>query len=141
MHALDILDLPIDAFAERVRKLIDHTVAYGVDREYGGVFVEGSHNGPAHDLEKEFWQQCEVMIGLLEAYLRFRDDRYLAAYEAVHRFLFRKGINYQVGEMWPLLTREGELVWTHTSHSWKINYHSVRAMIQSKKRLDRILKL
>jgi len=139
MHALDILALPIDAFAERIRRLIDHTVTYGIDREYGGVFVEGCHNGPAHDLEKEFWQQCEVMIGLLEAYIRFGDDRYLAAYEAVHRFLFRKGINYEVGEMWPLLTREGELVWTHTSHSWKINYHSVRAMIQSRQRLDRIV--
>jgi len=139
LHALDVLDVAIDPFTARIRRAIDHTVAYGIDPEYGGVFVEGSHDGPASDYEKEFWQQCEVMIGLLEAYLRFRDERYLAAYEAVHRFMFKKGINYAVGEMWPLLSREGEPIWRHMSHSWKINYHSVRAMIQSRTRLERIL--
>jgi len=31
------------------------------------------------------------------------------------------------------------LIWTHMEHSWKINYHSVRSMIQSINRLDRLL--
>ena len=141
MHALDVLGLPIDEFSDRIRTAVDHAVRYGVDPEYGGLYVEGAHDGPATDLQKEFWQQCEGMIGFLEAYLRFGDQRYLAAYESVHRFMFTKGINFAVGEIWPLLTRQGEPIWTHMSHSWKINYHSVRAMIQSKLRLDRILSL
>lgn len=140
MHALDILGLPIDDYREKLLAMLDHAVKYGVDYEYGGVYVEGLHDGEAQDLEKEFWQQCEVMIGMLEGYLRFGDEKYLRAYEVVHRFMFDKGINYEAGEVWPLLTREGEPIWTHMSHSWKINYHSVRAMIQSKTRLDVILK-
>ena len=139
MHALDVLEVPVDRFREKILKMIDHAVANGIDYEYGGVYVEGPHAGGVHDPQKEFWQQCELMIGMLDVYLRFNDPKYLKAYAAVHRFMFSKGINLPVGELWPLLTREGEPVWTHMSHSWKINYHSVRAMIQSKEKLDVIL--
>ncbi len=139
MHALDVLGSDDAPYRGQVRKMLDHAVNHGIDWEYGGVYVEGSHDGPARDLEKEFWQQCEVMTGMIDAYLRFGDERYLAAYEAVHRFMFTKGINMPVGELWPLLTREGVPIWTHMSHSWKINYHSVRAMIQCRKRLDQAI--
>lgn len=134
-HALDVLGSNVEAYGPQIRTMLAHTLAHGIDWEEGGVYVEGSHEGDATDLEKEFWQQCEVMIGMADAYLRFGDERYIAAYEAVHRFLFGKGINPATGELWPLLTREGEPIWTHTSHSWKVNYHSIRAMIQCRARL------
>ena len=138
MHACDILGIPEDGYRTQILKMLDHAVVNGVDYEYGGVYVEGPHAGGVHDREKEFWQQCEVMIGMLEACLRFKDEKYWKAYEAVHRFMFTKGINFDTGELWPLLTREGKPIWTHMSHSWKVNYHSVRAMIQCVQRLDRI---
>jgi len=58
----------------------------------------------------------------------------------VHRFVFDKMINHPVGEWWPLLGRRGEHVWTHMSHSWKVNYHTVRSMIQTIERLRKLLK-
>jgi mannobiose 2-epimerase len=119
--------------------MLDHAIENGIDYEFDGVYVEGPHAGGVYDRNKEFWQQCEVMIGMLDAYLRFGTPKYLRTYETVHRFMFSKGINFDVGELWPLLTREGEPIWTHMSHSWKINYHSIRAMIQSKEKLDAIL--
>ena len=139
MHALDLLDIGVSDYRGTILKLVDHAVEHGIDYTYGGVYVEGPHAGGVHDREKEFWQQCEAMIGLLDAYLRFGEDKYLIAYEAVHRFVFTKGINFAVGELWPLLTREGEPIWRHTSHAWKINYHSVRGMIQSRLRIEAIL--
>ncbi len=139
MHALDTLGKPVEEYGVPIRKMLDHAVAYGIDRDHGGVYVEGPHDGPARDLTKEFWQQCEVMIGMIDAYRRFGDERYLDAYGAVHRFLFAKGINPETGELWPLLTREGVPIWTHTSHSWKVNYHSVRAMIQCRTKLDELI--
>lgn len=139
MHALDILGIPLDAYIEKFIAMLEHAIENGIDHEFGGVYVEGPHAGGVFDREKEFWQQCEVMIGMLDAYLRFGALKYLRAYESVHRFMFSKGINFDVGEIWPLLTREGEPIWTHMSHSWKINYHSIRAMIQSKEKLDAIL--
>ena len=78
------------------------------------------------------------MIGMLEGCLRFGTEKYWPAYENVHRFVFDKGINRPVGEWWPLLTRVGEPVWRHMSHSWKTNYHSVRAMIQCIRRLYKL---
>lgn len=66
-------------------------------------------------------------------------EKYWPAYENVHRFVFDKMINHPVGEWWPLLAREGEPIWTHMSHSWKVNYHTVRCMVQCIKRLEKLL--
>ncbi len=103
-----------------------------------GVYVEGPHSGGVYDREKEFWQQAEVMIASLDACLLTGDEKYWDAYRNVHRFVFDRVINRDVGEWYPLLTREGEPIWTHMSHSWKVNYHSVRAMVQSIIRLKKL---
>jgi mannobiose 2-epimerase len=69
----------------------------------------------------------------------FGDKKYWKAYMNVHRFVMDKMVNKGVGEWYPLMTREGKPIWTHMGHSWKINYHTVRAMVQSLKRLDIIM--
>lgn len=139
LHALDVLNLPADTYREQFQKSFAHAVRYGVDWEHGGVFVEGSHSGEVYDREKEFWQQAEVLIGFLDAYRLFGDDTYGRAYGNVHRFVLDKMVNHGVGEWWPLMTRPGVPIWTHMSHSWKINYHTVRAVVQSIRRLDRLI--
>jgi mannobiose 2-epimerase len=140
-HALRVLGEASAPYESIMRKQLDHAVAFGIDPEYGGVYVEGPHaGGEAHDKEKEFWQQAETLIGMLDGCLAFGMDPYWTAYERVHRFVFDKMINHDVGEWWPLLSRDGNtLIWTHMGHSWKINYHSVRSMIQSIARLDRLI--
>ncbi|MEK7995851.1 MAG: AGE family epimerase/isomerase [Planctomycetota bacterium] len=138
-HATDILGAgSFEQYEKVIKKATDHGMKNGIDPEYGGVYVEGPHSGGVHDMEKEFWQQAEVMIGMLEACLRFGHKRYWPAYVNVHRFVFDKMINHPVGEWWPLTTREGKPIWTHMSHSWKVNYHTVRCMVQCIKRLERL---
>ena len=122
------------------KRIVDRIVKYGIDRECGGVFVEGPADGPATDFQKEFWQQAEVMTGSLEAYIRLIDKRCLDAYENVHRFVFDKMITKDPGEWLPLLERDGRPVWTHMGTSWKINYHTIRAVIESSRRISAILK-
>lgn len=141
IHALGILKIDPSIHLEVLRTIFDHTIRNGIDEEYGGVFVEGPHSGGVYDREKEFWQQAEVLTALLDAYLLFGDERYLNAYTNVHRFVFDKMINKGVGEWYPLLTRRGDPIWTHMGHSWKINYHTVRSMIQSINRLNKIINL
>lgn len=138
-HALHILKTDPQTFADLFRIIYDHTIDNGIDYEYGGVYVEGPHAGGVYDREKEFWQQAEVLIGLLDAAILLKDEKYWDAYKNVHRFVYDKVVNKGVGEWYPLLTRKGEPIWTHTSNSWKINYHTVRAVIQSIKRLDILL--
>jgi mannobiose 2-epimerase len=138
MHAMEILGTGTDKYRDLLIQIFDHTINNGVDKEYGGVYVEGPHSGGVYDMEKEFWQQAEVMIGTLDACLLTGEEKYWDAYRNVHRFVFDRVINTRVGEWYPLLTREGEPVWTHMSHSWKVNYHSVRAMVQSIIRLKNL---
>jgi mannobiose 2-epimerase len=138
-RALDVLEKPYDDYLDLIRIQFDHALADGIDWEYGGVYVEGSHAGGVYDREKEFWQNAEMLIGLLDACLLFGEEKHWTAYENVHRFVFDKMINHDVGEWWPLMTRDGKPIWTHMSHSWKVNYHTVRSMIQVVQRLDELL--
>jgi mannobiose 2-epimerase len=136
MRALQVLEIPIASFSDIIQKQFDHALKDGIDMEYGGVFVEGSHAGGVYDREKEFWQNAEMLIGLTQACLVFDKENFWPVYKNVHRFVFDKIINHQVGEWWPLLTRQGEPIWTHMSHNWKINYHTIRSMIETINRLD-----
>jgi len=141
LHALDVMGEDWHRYEPVIRKQLGHAVKAGIDFEYGGVYVEGPHDGgPAYDTEKEFWQQAETLIGMLDGCRLFGMDPYWQAYEAVHRFVMDKMVNREVGEWWPLLSRDGDTrIWTHMSHSWKINYHSVRGAIQSIVRLEKLL--
>ena len=139
IHALEILNINKDLYRDDFHTIFEHIVNNGIDTEFGGVYVEGPHSGGVSDREKEFWQQAEVLTALLDAWLIFKDPRYWESYKNVHRFVFDKMINKGVGEWYPLLTREGEPIWTHMGHSWKINYHTVRSMILSIQRLNMIL--
>lgn len=139
IHALKILKINPEDYSDLLRIIFNHTVNNGIDYEFGGVYVEGPHSGGVYDREKEFWQQAEVLIAMLDGVIMFGDEKYWDAYKNVHRFVLDKMVNKEVGEWYPLLSRKGEPIWTHMSHSWKINYHSVRSMIQSIKRLEKIL--
>jgi mannobiose 2-epimerase len=135
IHALKILKIDSADYSDLLKTIFDHTINNGIDYEFGGVFVEGPHSGGVYDKEKEFWQQAEVLIGLLDGVIMFGDEKYWDAYKNVHRFILDKMVNKGVGEWFPLMTRRGEPIWTHMSHSWKISYHTVRSMIQSINRL------
>jgi mannobiose 2-epimerase len=113
----------------RHRLRVPRRVRRGPARRLGG-----------YDTEKEFWQQAETLTGMLDGCLFFGMDPYWQAYEAVHRLAPDTLVNCEVGEWWPLLTRDGSTpIWTHMSHSWKVNCHSVRSVIQSISRLESLL--
>jgi mannose 2-epimerase len=135
IHALNILKIDAKSYSDLFKTIFDHTINNGIDYEFGGVYVEGPHSGGVYDREKEFWQQAEGLIGLLDGVIMFGDERYWNGYINVHRFVMDKMVNKGVGEWFPLMTRKGEPIWTHMSHSWKINYHTVRSMVQNINRL------
>lgn len=139
IHALKILKTDQKNYLDLFKIIFDHTINNGIDFEFGGVYVEGPHSGGVYDKEKEFWQQAEVLTGLLDGVIIFGNEKYWDAYINVHRFVFDKVINKGVGEWYALLSRRGEPIWTHMGNSWKINYHTVRSMIQSIQRLNKIL--
>ena len=140
-HTADILGDPVDLYAEPIQKLYGHCVAYGIDPEHGGVYVEGPMDGPARDTQKEFWQQAEVLVGMLDACLLFGDRKYWGAFAATMDFVWDHMINHDVGEWHALCDRDGTVLWPYLGHAWKISYHTVRSMIQCVKRLKALLDL
>ncbi len=63
-HATDVMGTGWDEYKTIIKQAVDQG-RNGIDPEYGGVDAEGPHAGSAYDMEKEFWQQAEVMIGML----------------------------------------------------------------------------
>jgi len=141
LHATKTMCLPSDTYTHLVRRICDHCVEYGIDHEHGGVFVEGLHNAPARITEKQFWQQAEVMVALLDAYTLFEDEKYWLAFRNVYDFVFDKFVNISAGGEWyERLNRKGSPIDDALGHAWKISYHTIRSMIQIVRRLSSLLK-
>jgi len=138
LHALSVLGVSADPWKEKLRALAEHTVRYGVDPQYGGVYVEGPTDGPARDTQKEFWQQAESLVGLLDCYLLFGERKYWDAFLKVFNFVWERMINHDAGEWFALLDRDGTVKWDYLGHAWKNNYHTTRSMVQTLRRLREI---
>ncbi len=137
--ALEEMGIDVNKYSPLIKKIIDHTVKYGIDYKYGGIYVEGLHNGKVTDDQKEFWQQAEAIIGILYACNLFGYKTYWKVCRNIHNFIANKVINHSTGEWWPLLTRKGEVLWNHMGNSWKINYHTIRSTILSIDLLNKLL--
>lgn len=142
LHACDILKIPRDTYAEVARRIFDHCVAYGIDTEYGGVFVEGPHDAPTTVMaEKQFWQQAEMLVGLLDAYALFGEEKYWQAFQNVHNFVFAKFVSMDAGGEWyERLDRRGNVIDGAVGHGWKSSYHTVRSTLQCIRRLRKLAK-
>jgi len=136
--AVEILHNDLTPYRPIIKKMVDQACTYGVDWEYGGIFVEGPNDGPATQTLKEFWQQAEALTGFLDAVLLFAEQRYWDAFEKIFDFVWDKNINHEVGEWYALLERDGRVKWDYLGHEWKISYHTVRAVIESLRRLREI---
>jgi mannobiose 2-epimerase len=133
--AIGVLGLDRDAYLPKIRTLYDHCVEYGIDWQRGGVYCEGPAAGPARETNKEFWQQSETMIAMLDAVRWWGDEVYWRAYENVHKFVFDLMIHHDVGEWWPLFKSDNSRLWEYMSTAWKVNYHTIRGMLECERRL------
>jgi mannose 2-epimerase len=136
LHAADILGIPRQTYADVTRCLFDHCIEFGIDPEYGGVYADAPMSRPTSLTEKQFWQQAEVLIGMLDAYALFRDEKYWQAFLNVYDFVFGKLVVMEAGGEWyERVDRYGKPIDDALGHAWKISYHTVRSMVQSINRL------
>jgi len=139
-RAGDLLGLPEDHFAAPIRRAVDHCLERGLDREHGGLYVDGPASSAATNRHKQFWQHAEALVGLLDAYLLFGDERYWDGFRNVHAFVFTHFVDHAGGGEWyALLERDGTPRWDYQGHAWKICYHTIRSMIETGARLSRLL--
>lgn len=138
-RAVDIMGAPADRYADITRKLTDHALKYGYDKEKGGVYRDGPHDGAPLVRDKEWWQNCEVLVGFLDAYERLGGESYAQAFIKTWEFDNEYMINHQVGEWRQLLKEDGTVLISNIGNVWKAMYHTGRAMMECKLRLERIL--
>jgi len=140
LHAADVLGRAREEYAGVVERICRQCCELGIDWDCGGVYIEGPTDAAPTVLHKQFWQHAEVLIGMLDAWELFGDERYWEAFCNVHRFVFDKFINRAGGGEWyALLDRDGSVLWDYLGHAWKISYHTVRSMIQVCARLHNLL--
>ena len=140
LRAADVLGVPRSDYSSVVRRICDSCVRFGLDDEHGGVYVDGPADGPPTNPNKQFWQQAEVMVGMLDAYSLLGQEDYWRGFVNVHDFVFDRMINFEGGGEWfALCDRSGAPVWDYQGHQWKISYHTVRSMVEVVARLRSLL--
>ncbi len=131
LGAADALDQPRSTHAEVVARICDHVLAHGVDHDLGGVYIEGPRGQSASNRHKQFWQQAELLVVMLEAHQLLGEDRYWQAFVRSHEFVFEHFVQHDAGGEWTaLVDRDGTALWDYLGDAWKISYHTVRSMIQ-----------
>jgi cellobiose epimerase len=138
-RAAEVMGKPRDSYEEITGQLIEHSLKYGFDYELGGVYRDGLHEGKPLVYDKEWWQNCEVLVGYLDAYERIGDPRYFEAFHLTWKFDSRYFIDKDCGEWRQLLTREGKPLITNMGNPWKAIYHSGRSMMECIRRLEKLL--
>ena len=136
--ALDTLKIKEDAHTAVMRKLLDHSLAYGYDYEFGGIYRDGVADREVLVTDKEWWQNFEALAGYSNGYLFFNDDRYLAALRSTWNFVRDKFINAEAGESRQLLNRKGDPIVSSLGNPWKGIYHTGRALSETLDRIERI---
>jgi mannobiose 2-epimerase len=126
--AMDTLGQEDPACTAVMKKLLDHSLQYGYDYEYGGVYRDGVADQKALVTDKEWWQNFEALAGYANGYLCFGDPRYLDALVRTWQFVRDKFINPGTGESRQLLKRNGESIVSNMGNPWKAIYHTGRAL-------------
>jgi len=138
-RAAEILKKPKDYYNTITKKLVDHALTYGYDHERGGIYRDGPHSGEAIVKDKEWWQNCEVLVGFLDSFEHLKEEKYADAFIQTWEFDNKYMINHRVGEWMQLLKNNGEVIISQIGNPWKAFYHSGRAMMECKKRLEQLL--
>jgi cellobiose epimerase len=109
--------------------LVDHALRYGFDKEHGGVYRTGPATEPATNKNMEWWQQCEAMVALLNAYQLTGDPKYWQSFDLEARFFMEHFVDHQYGEVYTALFYDGKVDDTKVD-PWKAPYHVTRAFLE-----------
>lgn len=132
---------------ELIKKAVDTTLKileYGWDKQYGGIFYFLDIKGhPVQQLEwdqKLWWVHIESIISLLKGYYHTGDKRCLDWFEKVHAYTWEHFPDFEKGEWYGYLNRQGEVLLPLKGGKWKGCFHVPRGLYQGWKTLDAIAK-
>lgn len=137
----EVLRHKTDPKTERLaRMLVDHALAYGWDREYGGFFREGTTFGKPEDTLKEWWVQVEGLNALLMMHEKYgkQTDIYFRRFLQQWQFIKNHQIDAQYHGLYELTKADGTPISQDKGQIWKAAYHDGRAFLNVSERLHRL---
>lgn len=109
---------------------LNHALAHGFDHARGGFYSRGVGNEPASDTDKIWWVEAEGIAALTDALKHRENPDYARALEQTIEFADKYLATPGAGIWMDTVTAEGKPKATGKAHSWKANYHDVRALVK-----------
>jgi len=109
---------------------IDHALKYGYDHERGGLYSRGAGNEPATDTDKVWWVQSEMLAALTDGLQHQPNEDWSKALDSLLNWIVTRQADPKDGIWLDTLTADGKPKSSGKAHSWKANYHDVRALVK-----------
>jgi N-acylglucosamine 2-epimerase len=127
---------------EKAKDIMLHTLEYGWDKEYEGIFYFLDVKGcPPQQLEwdqKLWWVHVEALVALAKGYALTADENCLRWFEKVHEYTWNKFKDEEYGEWFGYLNRRGEILLPLKGGKWKGCFHIPRSLYQVYKTFEAI---
>ncbi len=107
-----------------------HALQHGYDHERGGLYHRGVGNEPATDQNKIWWVEAEMMAALTDALQHKENAAQHNALDQLVHFVNAHQTDPRTGIWLDTVTADGKPKSTGLAHSWKANYHDVRALVK-----------
>lgn len=107
---------------------LDHALQFGFDHQLGGLYNRGVGRQPATDTIKVWWVQAEMLAALTDALAHGSNPTYHTALTQLVHFIRTYQADPQDGIWFDSVTTSGKPARPSKAHSWKANYHDVRAL-------------
>jgi len=109
---------------------LDHALKYGYDHQRGGLYHRGVGDQPATDTDKIWWVEAEMMAALTDALRHEPNPAYSEALDKLNEFILKYQADLKDDIWYDTVTADGKPKTRAKAHSWKANYHDVRAMVK-----------
>jgi N-acylglucosamine 2-epimerase len=127
---------------EKACSIMLHTLEYGWDKSYGGIFYFLDIKGhPPQQLEwdqKLWWVHVEALVALAKGYALTKNQQCWDWFMKVHDYSWRHFKDKEHPEWFGYLNRRGEVLLNLKGGKWKGCFHMPRAMYQVWKTLENI---
>jgi N-acyl-D-glucosamine 2-epimerase len=110
--------------------LINHALKFGYDHRRGGLYYRGVGNRPAYDTTKVWWTQAEMISALTDALRHQESPEYRKSLNKLVHFVNEFQADKRDGVWLDTVSKQGKPTNTSKAHSWKDNYHEVRALVK-----------
>jgi mannobiose 2-epimerase len=109
---------------------LKHALQHGYDHERGGLYHRGAGDEPASDQNKIWWVEAEMMAALTDALRHQENAAQRQALDQLVHFVNAQQTDQRSGIWLDTVTADGKPKSTGLAHSWKANYHDVRALVK-----------